>query len=594
MLRIKANKHYLNLPENIKINLIIENPFMLNDRIPSPYSLTFELEATPHNTEVLGHPNRINASTGFGEHTCEILFGPVTILSGVLVVASFNKTISANFIGKSFDDLIKLKLSEVDMERHDFGSGNIMFTQFDTVGHYSYNYKALIAAGLTPAAKNFVSAPVRIASESLDGLDAQGGWRMGNLTYLNMFNARNNNYMFGSRHANVLPMPYVHYIIDTIFADILEANPFSSGDLAKLVMVTTFHKSYPQNILLDTTFPPVLPQYTSGGSPKRPVEADISEAEKADAYLKLNSFLTDMTANDFLKGVLKVFCATLYPIKNKYKIVQNKDILNSTAVESWSGKLTDILSFAPAEKVTYEYGYSENDKQSEKTASSELAKISDLIAETTLSTDEEGAYFKITSTGQVFRKIIVDGEATYELISSGLGGNQVDGNAYSMKSDVMPLPMNIHKYWWDYRGDGSGLDKLDWYVPEWNGTRTQRQTNAYIMFYHGTKATFTPGDQYPFLTDHNYDHQGNRLGDTSLHWEGPDGLLEKYHSEFKAWIEKEKKTASGVFLLTPLDIKNLDLEKKKNINGKNFFVEKMSLTITLNSIEPTVVDFIEA
>ena len=38
---------------------------------------------------------------------------------------------------------------------------------------------------------------------------------------------------------------------------------------------------------------------------------------------------------------------------------------------------------------------------------------------------------------------------------------------------------------------------------------------------------------------HHTDHFGVKRLNTSLHPDGPDGLIEKYHSSMKAWVEKD-------------------------------------------------------
>ena len=52
----------LDLPEDFRLNMICENPLMLEDRIPAPYSVQFEVPSTIKNLQVFGMPNRIAAN----------------------------------------------------------------------------------------------------------------------------------------------------------------------------------------------------------------------------------------------------------------------------------------------------------------------------------------------------------------------------------------------------------------------------------------------------------------------------------------------------------------------------------------------------
>ena len=96
------------------------------------------------------------------------------------------------------------------------------------------------------------------------------------------------------------------------------------------------------------------------------------------------------------------------------------------------------------------------------------------------------------------------------------------------------------------------------------------------------------------MSPYNYDHNGNRIGDISLAWDGADGLINKFHSEFKAWIERDKLAVSGNFRLTELDLKNLNIKKKRHIRGKLFYIKKVEESIKLKKMGLALVSLVEA
>lgn len=98
---------------------------------------------------------------------------------------------------------------------------------------------------------------------------------------------------------------------------------------------------------------------------------------------------------------------------------------------------------------------------------------------------------------------------------------------------------------------------------------------------------------YPYIYRHNYTANGSRIGDTSLSWSGQDGLLERYHKPYKAWIERDKRVVKADILLTNLDLHNFDLSRKVHIQGRNFFIKELSITLTPHTIEPAEVEFVE-
>src|SRR5690606_705843 len=68
MLKITLNGTPLNIPPDLQLNLIFENPLLFNDRIPSSHSLSFDLPATAHNLRIFGNPNRLNSAVVFREY----------------------------------------------------------------------------------------------------------------------------------------------------------------------------------------------------------------------------------------------------------------------------------------------------------------------------------------------------------------------------------------------------------------------------------------------------------------------------------------------------------------------------------------------
>jgi len=605
MLKLKVNGYNLNLAEDIAINLTIENPLITTDRIPIPGSLSFELEPTPTNLKATNYPNRVTVAPIDLSSEFELSFGPVIFLKGTFMVLGFDKKIKCQVVGVTLSDYAKKSLKDVTLQRYDFGRGTENYPNFTTSGSYGYAFAQKIQQSI-PGTDLFVAPPVRIAGVEYDRTNGgngrpdrggsttagENGLVMADQMYLNYFNPRAKTYWPQSFwHPWIYPMPKVSYVVDYIFDKVLEVNPFLTGELSKLVLVTSFHRNWPRRILLDNDFPrlPMVPG--TGGRPTRVPVSSIPDQYKADTFFRLESFLPDMPSSEFLQSILKMFCATLYPVSGKLRLMYNKDIFASTAVDSWSDKLTGRLSTELMDLQTYMYGYSGVDSDDEVIGEFSVNSVQDLINLDV--TEINGALINVATTGQVFRKTVKEGTAFYDLENSGLGGQKEGDNTFDMVSQMSPLKMSLNKYWW-IDTSTTTLPKLDWYVPEMGVNRESRPVTTSVMFYHGLKSTFTAGDEYPFLTSHNYDHFGNRLGDISLSFNGPDGLIAKYHTVFKAWVEKKKIKASGTFLLSALDLKELDLSKRKNIQGKNFFIDKINITIRKHIIDPAQIDFIEA
>jgi|GEM_PF-1176888 len=593
MLKIIADEYTVQLTENFSLNLIIENPFVTAERIPTPYTTTFDLPSTPENLKFFKFPNRVTSKGGFKEYSCRIYFGAINILTGALVVQQFNKTIKAFFRGVVFSDNLTKKLKDIDAEKYSFGLGTRNVINFNNPDNYAPKYRQFIQSRLV-GSTDFVAAPIRIKDAEWPNLGpGQAPWGFGydalDIQYFNFFNAKDKTYAvpweWDNRMGPVFPQPFLHTIFDEIFDDTLEENVFHQGELAKIVLVTSYHPNYYDGLM----------QSYKG------IILDNSYQYNIEQYFKLESYLPDLQANEFFKDILKVFCCTLFSVKGKFRIVFNQDILNSRIIENWGNKLIGELIISKVDSLEYIYGYADNiDEMKDYVPVSTVGNLSDLVDLQVTPDDNENEYY-VASLNQVMKKIATNNPEsgppviyTYEVVNAGFGGfNEPEGESFDMVSNVQPLPMTVDFYWWN-NVEQPVITRRNWMVPIWEGDRLLRPNTGYIMIYQGLNNTFTQPDQYPMLTNHNVDQYGNRLGDISLNWDGENGLLIRFHTAYREWIETTKLRASGTILLSALDLKNLDLSKKKHIQGKLFFIEKLSVTINHNGISPAEVDFIEA
>jgi len=101
------------------------------------------------------------------------------------------------------------------------------------------------------------------------------------------------------------------------------------------------------------------------------------------------------------------------------------------------------------------------------------------------------------------------------------------------------------------------------------------------------------GNAYPFGSSGNYDWAGNRLGDYTTHWDGEDGLFNRWWKLYAAFTATARRV-SGTLRLGPEHLWNLDLTKKKRIAGVDYFINKVDVTITMQGIKPANVELLKA
>ena len=427
MLEIKTNGNNLNLPKDITFNLVIENPFFLQDRIPSPHSLDFKLPGTPENKHRLGNPDRLASINSFGEYPAEVLFNTLKFASGKLVVDEFEKLIESHFRGSAFSEVVRQKLFAPEMEKYDFDFSSGMAALFTTPGNWAYAYRQLMIAATT-APDKFAVAPIRIKGAEWPYEESSWGNYATSTMYLSKYNVNNGSFYFPDgigTHGTMFPMPFVSYLLEFLFGDALTANPFNTGELTNLVLPTVYHPAYNAN-------------YTVG--------AHQGVLLDGDKYFYLNSYLPDLASNEWLKDLLKTFCFTMFPNGNSFEIIHNKDIIEDNDVIDWDSKLVGDLTKTKEAGQSYGYGYSDNKAQ---TTGYTVNTIADLMG---LALSEDAEYL-IETTGQVIKKKLVakeneedPQEYEYEIVSPGFGG--ADGD-YSMKPSLTPLSNKPDKYWWE-------------------------------------------------------------------------------------------------------------------------------------------------
>src|SRR5690606_26750666 len=120
---------------------------------------------------------------------------------------------------------------------------------------------------------------------------------------------------------------------------------------------------------------------------------------------------------------------------------------------------------------------------------------------------ERDRNYYITSTGQYFeqhvelstdsylqvRRLVVN----YKILNDGLGGFDDEATEdFDVTSELKPLSMYPTQYWWTTKATlvPPLLPELDWwFVPKWEGDRTERTEDLYIMIHKGYYPALKPG-----------------------------------------------------------------------------------------------------
>jgi hypothetical protein len=608
MLEITVNNQYLQLPDDIQIGVIIESPLFVDDRLPVPFSLSFEIPPTPHNLAIFGYPNRLGVHEDgklFTPKPSKIYFESISIQEGSTSLLQYNKTLKLSFKGIDFNDNLKTALYNKDVEQKDF-EGSATVLGYDNPLSYQYYYKSWANSLAYNTSANYIAAPINVKTanspfsfwrDHASG-NAQNAVHIRMSTemetaYLSMFNVDTQSFMFSEDDGRsntvspIFPLFRLPFLINTIIGSNLETSPFDNAVMNDILVPSFFFKGLRRSQLL-----PLMSNAWLTNPP----------------YVKFADYMPDVEASKFLRTILNLFCMTLIAHKGRFIVATNKSIFEKPITHDWTSKVIDEIAPESVEGQYYDYGYDGIEYFSTDQNVIEVNTHEEMMNTSFDLPNHEATYdqhFYIKNTNEYYLKTAFykqykanftdQFELMLDYVFKGYKDPAIDHEVgektkYDARSEIKQLHLQPSVYFTSLTNNDI---KKFWVVPRWtpeNGndisTRNVRPTNISLLLYAGIRKTIDGNKDYPFVSPY-------KNANMSLEWEGPDGLLAKYHFEFKNWVEKTKLKISGTFLLSALELNKLIITDKIHIGGRNFFIEKLQYTIRKNRIDPVVVDLIE-
>lgn len=608
MLEILINGQSVDYNDDIIFNLSLENPFMSADKIPLPFSTSIELPMSSNNILEFGFPQRLNNEHIYltKDRQCEILFDGIKVFDGIFIIDEIGDTIQGNLQGGNGADILEQNLSNLKLDKFIVGDyaykgwktgneGAIIPNESDTGNVNTNVLYGQIDKVIQTQSTNFIVAPIRYTSvkyeqngtlgfyfKNLRSMYINPGWG----AYTKPITTTGSIVRMGT----ILPAIKLCHIIDSI-QGVVE-NPFSNGEFTKVVMQSISHPSITDDVL----GVPVL---------------DVENTSGTDMITVLNlaSFLpSQVTIADFLKEVFKIFCCSLFVEHGVLKIMFNRDIFRDQSFIDLSDKDFKIISVSCDKKASYKYGYSDVADKEPKAFDKSVNSVADIFMSTGVGLDQTFEIVTENNKQYIERKKepIKPQEWVYNVKDGGFGASNEDPyskiETFDTSSTISPLKNAIHNVWeerndyadampqWPTENGAAKYEAL--YVPELEklGDVT---TMPKIMLNQNWATGLTRGNAYRFLTAKNYDHNGNRLGNLSLDWDGEDGLINNYHKEFMTWIGRDRRCIQIEIVLDPLSLSNLSLKKKIFILSKLFYIKKWSVNFHKDYIEYCTLDLIE-
>lgn len=594
----------IDLPADLTLNIVQENPLFIQDRIPAPYTVQFDIPATTNNLLIFGMPGRVASTSLVKKLPSDIRLDGFIIMRGHILLLGSEKLPKVQFVGSSFIDNLEKNLNALDLGEYDYGSVPVHPDDINYNHQWANEYKI----AMQNAANNgqpFALAPMRIKDESWEGdSDTSNGTLNTLKQYINYFNAKDFNLLPSNDyycHSPILPSPYLKDVINAAFGDKLLDSPFNSGDFTNLVLPAMNHPYFSWDNLwnysmgnqgtgMHQVFFPLIDDWEQNGNTRA-------------LRFKLGSFQQAYPFNELLKNILKIFGMSAFPGYN-WRIERNDDIMDRSVVHSWDTKIVGTIIEEYQDAQQYQFSFGSTSKEVSKNVRTfnnlnELYQFAMVIFDNSdyfLEDASSGAVYKVnkltTADAPSFQKIL-----RCEIFKSPLSYyyEAQEKEKYQITSEVKPLEMNIEPFW----AQDTNIIRGHWHVPVLE--RKAIDEAPHIMFRAATSFTLpaglsNPSDQggaYPYFTSNNKTTGGIQLFDFSLHPGGSDGLISKFHSRFKSWVEKDKKRLKVTVKLSASEIRNLNMRDKFHVRGRLFYIEKIEYQLRNSGFSLVEADMIE-
>lgn len=593
MLRIICDGELLDLDSDIKISLVFENPMLSDDRIPAPYSLTYELPLTPSNRRILGYPERPTTKSGFQSRYTEISFNGIVFARGVQSIDEISDKITANFNGAVFPDNIRLGLHEQTYRAIPLGKAELSLQGTYSNRKILETYNDYFKSSTSLNEEKVIAPTVAIRGNEWPN---KGYYRQVLSNFINMYDS-SRGYSLGETYrnsvpyGNILPAFHIGWLLDHLLPGLITNNFFNtdSNEWYKLHLQSMWHPAYQIKKI----------------SPIYDYDRDTQEAS-----LRLADFMPSIPANDFIREILKLPCATLFIKDDQYIIEFNKDVLSRKIIHDINQKVIGIPSvkFEKGKKYGYGYNVEYGSIPADRTLT-EVATIGQMLADAEISsyTDEsELRTYKIIYSGQVIEAEFDENSVNkcrFTVLYQDMGGSKIEDTATGIKEmeefdnvfNGEVLRTNL-RHIIVYDSDNSPFRQF-YYVPETDPIGSSRPTSLVVGLAHGYRnsvnASAEPYIKYPYMSHCNRDAHGIKLGNLSLQYDGEDGLMNQYHKEFRDWISMDKHRLAANVIFSVFELSKLDLRDKYYYKGVKYLIDTMTVTIKHDRIEPAEVEFIE-
>ncbi len=586
MITVVSNNKNLDIVAGQDITFSLVSPLFETDRVPVAVSTGIEFAMTPENNITFGFIEAMMFTPKNQKIAATIKFAGVDIFIGELQFDEYSSgTLKYSFVEIETNDIIRGNIRDIKFPSYKDTQIEVFVTNART-GKYAEFGLPMIIRQANSAKFEYVTAAGDQECSIID--------KYANHIY--------------EEKPYIIPAIKVKYILQQVLSNI--QFPADVKSYIEKLVVLGLYKS-------DSTS-----QTSRWGIPWYKKDFfDPNTGRYAKFFCDDFNFadsLPEITSIDFIQGLLKMFCATLFCNGDKYEFMTNKSIVTNNSFENWTSKVSAIYSIVAGEESGYTLSYANKSEPYHAEREDDLGqKINEIVTvdnynqmldKFKLSTEYK--VIRISATNNLYSGRAVNARLYYKYPRPGV----IQWNGATTNIPTIDIAYQAGLETKSINNDVEHGNSYDNDI-NFHCVRCAPASVATPIREGSSKAQVTmkavaPIVEFPtigaeipttviigLLLDNNCLDQGNyyknqkpysapgteQVNNLSIAIGGENGLFETFHREFANWYIKKKDIIKAEFILSPIDVANLQLWRKIMIHNRLYFIKNMEISIADSS-----------
>lgn len=560
----------LDLKPNEEFEVTLEQPLLSEDHIPVPYSTSISFLPTVKNRKTFGYLGAMMLAPQVLRLSVEIRCNGIPMFYGVLEYESIEDgNLNYTFSGKNIEDSYQGYIHEVEHLTNIEGA----------ILEASGKILSMIRTAADGTNDEF-GVPMLVCKSNITEIEYPNDLEKDPVSW----DAKYQNYIWQLPFASVTPAVRVSKILEKCLSD----------------------------VVIDDNLKEVYDKLAILGQYKDANSFNVLGIPVVDGKVKFNlaNSLPECTLYDLFTNVAKMLCASMYRDGDGYRVICNSTVLSSTSILDWDNKTCDDFSAEAATRMSYTFGYSNNDSENtyEPTGKSDDWENANIVEVSTIGTvittvisHTDYVAVRHTPSGDMYsgKKMVLDlsngskGTAPFmdvllhniAKVDTNNSEEEIFDNTVSFIA-VCCMPTKT------YGIASSGVPQYCMCpVLDFPAIGSERQTDIFIGVLANNQLT-DKGTVFntPTSTPEVSTTQETRTGISIA----PAALYDKYHKGFAEWLAKDRQILTVSLQLNMNDIHEFRMWNKITVRHRVWLVKTIRFTFNTskNTVE-TSADLIE-